>query len=63
MEELSNEEKFILDQLKGNGGKLNYRALQDLCAEEFEGVRLILKKMKEKGFDYTSVGRPQAFYE
>ena len=49
MEELSNEEKFIIEQLKGNGGKLNYKTLQDLCAEEFEGVRLILKKLKEKG--------------
>ena len=47
--ELSVEEKFIYDKLKENDGKLGYKALQELCAEEFEGVRLILKKMKEKG--------------
>jgi len=46
---LSEEEKFIYDKLKENDGKLGYKALQDLCADEFEGVRLILKKMKEKG--------------
>ena len=46
---LSVEEKFIYDKLKENDGKLGYKALQDLCADEFEGVRLILKKMKEKG--------------
>ena len=46
---LSEEEKFIYDKLKENDGKLGYKALQELCADEFEGVRLILKKMKEKG--------------
>ena len=46
---LSEEEKFIYDKLKENDGKLGYKAPQDLCADEFEGVRLILKKMKEKG--------------
>ena len=35
---------------------LNYKALQEYCAEEFEGVRLILKKLKEKGVvDYEGV--------
>jgi hypothetical protein len=46
---LSVEEKFIYEKLKENDGKLGYKALQELCADEFEGVRLILKKMKEKG--------------
>ena len=56
MEQLSKEEQFIIEKLKENGGSLNYRKLQDLCAEEFEGVRLILKKLKEKGFvDYEGV--------
>ena len=56
MEQLSPEEKFIYEKIKENGGKLGYKALQDLCAEEFEGVRLILKKMKEKGIvDYEGV--------
>ena len=48
MEDLSLEEKFIYDIL-AERGKIGYKELQDLCAEEFEGVRLILKKMKEKG--------------
>ena len=48
MSELSLEEKFIIHKLKENEGKLNYKELQTLCQEEFEGVRLILKKLKEK---------------
>ncbi len=49
MESLSPEEKFIYEKLTENQGKISYKTLQDLCAEKFEGVRLILKKMKEKG--------------
>jgi len=48
MSELSVEQKFIIEKLKENGGELNYKELQTLCQEEFEGVRLILKKLKEK---------------
>jgi len=48
MSELSIEEEFIIKSLEENGGTLNYKELQTLCQEEFEGVRLILKKMKEK---------------
>jgi hypothetical protein len=48
MSELSIEELFILKKLGENGGKLNYKELQTLCQEEFEGVRLILKKLKDK---------------
>ncbi|MFX0074136.1 MAG: hypothetical protein ACFE96_01735 [Candidatus Hermodarchaeota archaeon] len=48
MSELSLEETFIVKKLEENGGKLNYKELQTLCQEEFEGVRLILKKLKEK---------------
>jgi len=56
MEQLSKEEQFIIEKLKENDGNINYRKLQDLCAEEFEGVRLILKKLKEKGFvDYEGI--------
>lgn len=52
MSELSEEEKFIYDILREKGS-IKYTDLQRLCEEEFEGVRLILKKMKEKGFiDY-----------
>jgi len=49
LEDLSPEEKFIYDKLEENDGKIGYKALQNLCADEFEGVRLVLKKMKEKG--------------
>ncbi len=49
MSELTEEETFIIDKLKEKGGKLNYKELQILCEDEFEGVRLILKKLKEKG--------------
>ncbi len=48
MSEISIEEEFIIKKLEENGGKLNYKELQILCQEEFEGVRLILKKLKEK---------------
>ncbi len=50
MSELTEEENFIIEKLKEKGGKLNYKELQTLCQNEFEGVRLILKKLKEKGF-------------
>jgi hypothetical protein len=49
MSELSHAEKFIIKKLKEKGGKLNYKDLQTQCQDEFEGVRLILKKLKEKG--------------
>lgn len=49
MSELSPEEKYIISQLKQNNSVLNYRKLQELCENEFEGVRLILKKLKDKG--------------
>jgi hypothetical protein len=48
MPELSIEEEFIIKKLEKNGGNLNYKELQTFCQEEFEGVRLILKKLKEK---------------
>ncbi len=52
MSELSIEEEFIVKKLREHGGKLNYKELQTLCQEEFEGVRLILKKLKEKELVY-----------
>jgi len=56
MEELTYDEKFIIEKLKDNQGKLNYKELQDYCADKFEGVRLILKKLKGKGIvDYEGV--------
>ncbi|MFX1326450.1 MAG: hypothetical protein ACFE8N_15980 [Promethearchaeota archaeon] len=56
MSDLSHEENFIMTKLKENDGKMNYKELQILCQDEFEGVRLILKKLKEKGFvDYEGM--------
>ena len=50
-ENLSTEEKFILKAINEsgeNGKSISYKNLQDICADEFEGVRLILKKLKGK---------------
>lgn len=59
MDKLSREEQFIVDTIKKNGenGKtIIYKKLQEFCANEFEGVRLILKKMKDKGIvDYDGM--------
>ena len=50
MVELNEQEKFIVKILSENGNKMNYKEIQTACENEFEGVRLILKKLKEKGF-------------
>ena len=56
MSELSHEEQFIVDLLKEHDNKMNYKEIQSACENEFEGVRLILKKMKGKGLvDYDGV--------
>jgi len=33
MSELTHEEKFIIENLKEKGGKLNYKDLQTLCLD------------------------------
>ena len=43
------EYKEILDVLKENGGEIKYKALNEALADKFEGIRLRLKTMKEKG--------------
>lgn len=50
MSDLTHEEIFIIEKLKENGGKMSYKELQALCEEKFEGVRLFLKKLKEKTY-------------
>ncbi|MFX1257952.1 MAG: hypothetical protein ACFFAN_08840 [Promethearchaeota archaeon] len=56
MEELTFEEKFIVEKLKESNNKIDYKKLQQLCEDKFEGVRLILKKLKSKGIvDYEGV--------
>jgi hypothetical protein len=48
--DLTEHEHFILALLKSNDNKMNYRQIQMACENEFEGVRLVLKNLKEKGF-------------
>ena len=56
MQEISGDEKFIMLTLGENNQKMGYRELLTACEEKFEGLRLILKKMKEKGIvDYDGI--------
>jgi len=49
MTELNDNEKFIIEKLKENDNKMSYKNLQTACEDKFEGLRLILKKLKEAG--------------
>jgi len=42
------EYKEILKVLQEHGGELDYRKLNEILADKFEGIRLRLKTMKEK---------------
>lgn len=43
------EYEEILKVLQEHGGKLDYKTLNEILADKFEGIRLRLKTMKEKG--------------
>ncbi|UCE13648.1 MAG: hypothetical protein JSV04_00385 [Candidatus Heimdallarchaeota archaeon] len=43
------EYKEILRVLQEHGGELDYKTLNETLADKFEGIRLRLKTMKEKG--------------
>ena len=43
-------EKFLIKTLQDHGGKMGYKELNNICSEKFEGVRLILKKLKGLGY-------------
>ncbi|NHJ46890.1 MAG: hypothetical protein FK733_03795 [Asgard group archaeon] len=43
------EYKEIVKVLEEHGGELDYKTLNEILANKFEGVRLRLKTMKEKG--------------
>ena len=43
------EYKEILSVLRANGGEIAYKTLNETLADKFEGIRLRLKTMKEKG--------------
>ena len=51
MEPIDAEAEYneILKVLQANGGKMDYKKLNEALAEQFEGIRLRLKTMKEKG--------------
>ena len=42
------EYEEIVNVLKEHGGELDYKTLNEILADKFEGVRLRLKTMKEK---------------
>ena len=42
------EYKEILGVIREHGGEIEYKALNDILSERFEGVRLRLKTMKGK---------------
>jgi len=48
--DLTDDEKYLLQTLKNNSGTMGYKELNNICGEHFEGVRLILKKLKGLGF-------------
>ncbi len=46
----------ILKTLEEHGNEMNYKDLNDIVSHKFEGVRLVLKVMKEKGLiDFEGV--------
>ncbi|MBD3186363.1 hypothetical protein GF325_06000 [Candidatus Bathyarchaeota archaeon] len=45
----TDEQQFVLDMLEQNGGELGYKELNAAFSEKFEGLRLLLKKMKSLG--------------
>jgi len=51
MEQIDHEAEYeeILDVLRNNGGEMDYKTLNETLANKFEGIRLRLKTMKEKG--------------
>jgi len=55
--DLSENEKFVIELLKGQeNNKMGYKDMQDACEEKFEGLRLVLKTLKEKGIvNYSGV--------
>ncbi|MHA1797662.1 MAG: hypothetical protein ACTSVY_04365 [Candidatus Helarchaeota archaeon] len=56
MSELTEDERFLLNTIKENDDKIGYKELNNICSENFEGVRLILKKLKGMNFvDYEGV--------
>lgn len=56
MLEFSTEERYIVDKLQEHNKIIDYKTLVTYCEEKFEGVRLICKKLKDKGvIEYEGV--------
>ncbi|MHA2203734.1 MAG: hypothetical protein ACW991_08600 [Candidatus Hodarchaeales archaeon] len=58
MEPIDYESEYeeIVKVLQEHGGELDYRTLNETLADKFEGIRLRLKTMKEKGIvDFEGV--------
>lgn len=50
MEGITDHEKFVIDLLKEKDDKtMSYKDLQAAVEDKFEGLRLVLKTLKEKG--------------
>ncbi len=51
LEQIDYEAEYeeILEALRNNGGEMDYKKLNEILANKFEGIRLRLKTMKEKG--------------
>ena len=51
MEPIDYESEYqeIIKVLEEHGGELDYKTLNETLADKFEGIRLRLKTMKEKG--------------
>ena len=49
LQEITKEERMVALYLSENNKTLEYRKLLELCEDKLDGLRLILKKMKEKG--------------
>ena len=43
------EYEEILEVLRNCGGEMEYKKLNEILADKFEGIRLRLKTMKDKG--------------
>ena len=46
---LSTEEDQVIKTLQEHQGEMSYKQLNDILSEKFEGVRLILKRLKIEG--------------
>ena len=46
----TDDQQYILSVLEENGGEMGYKDLNDIVSERFDGLRLLLKKLKSIGY-------------